>query len=298
MSPGDERLLLRKERKTIISLFIRSHEFPPFVRYAIFSIMVPRILSHLSSWQCRRSRRGCQGHGEFFSLRRGITIIIIIIIGECESGGLGSGDLSPDEIDIDGLSENQARIDSVLKFLLNYNCPKKNVGRPKKQAGKAVKDLNVITDASREKEQDFAFPDGVSENMKNLSDIRDVHPGVLLDYLVKLSDFNKKILQSVGTLHKKCNELSTKLCAVSTSEATNDRLPLPQTVQAQSRPAFDVASSGRSKEVELESRVDATEQRSNASILLCSGAIISEVIGADSGDLKNSHFVCWSVFAK
>ena len=150
----------------------------------------------------------------------------------------------------------------------------------------------TITDASREKEQDFAFPDGVSENMKNLTDIRDVHPGVLLDYLVKPNDFNKKILQSVGTLHKKCNELATKLCAVSTSEATNDRLPLPQIVQAQSRPAFDVASSERSKEVELESRVDAIEQRSNANILLCSGAIISEVIGADSGDLKNKVISC------
>ena len=214
------------------------------------------------------------------------------VVGECESGVLGSGDFSPDEIDIDGLSENQSRIDSVLKFLLHYNCPKKNVGRPKKQAGKAVKDLNVITDASREKEQDFAFPDGVSENMKNLTDIRDVHPGVLLDYLVKLNDFNKKILQSVGTLHKKCNELATKLCAVSTSEATNDRLPLPQTVQAQSRPAFDVASSERSKEVELESRVDAIEQRSKSNILLCSGAIISEVIGADSGDLENKVISC------
>ena len=83
------------------------------------------------------------------------------------------------------------------------------------------------------------------------------------------------------------SELATKLCAVSTSEATNDRLPLLQTVQAQSQPAFDVASSERSKEVELESRVDATEQRSNANILLCSGTIISEVIGADFGDLKN-----------
>ena len=122
------------------------------------------------------------------------------VAGECESGDLNSGDFSSDEVDIDGLSENQFRIESVLKFLLNYNCPKKNVGCPRKQAGKPVKNLIVISDASRENEQDFAFPDGVSDNMKNLTDIRDLHPGVLLDYLMKLNDVNKNILQSVGTL--------------------------------------------------------------------------------------------------
>ena len=80
MDPGDERLLLRKEKRITISPFVCSHELPPFVRYVIFSIMVPRILPYLNSWQCKRFRRGCQGHREFFLLRRGVTIIITIII--------------------------------------------------------------------------------------------------------------------------------------------------------------------------------------------------------------------------
>ena len=37
-----------------------------------------------------------------------------------------------EEIDLENLTDNQSRIDSVLKFLLNYNANKKTVGRPRR----------------------------------------------------------------------------------------------------------------------------------------------------------------------
>ena len=70
-------------------------------------------------------------------------------LSELEVGGVNNGLIgeetgnheledSFEDIDLDNLNENQSRIDSVLKFLLNFNVPKKSVGRPKKTAGNNV----------------------------------------------------------------------------------------------------------------------------------------------------------------
>ena len=42
------------------------------------------------------------------------------------------------------------------------------------------------------------------------------------------------------------------------------------------------------KEVQLETRVDANEQKSNANIVLCSGPSIREMIGSKPGNLKEA----------
>ena len=73
VDPGDERLLLRKEKRIRISSFACSHELLPFIRCVMFSILVPRILPYLHSWHYRWFRRGCQGHRGFLSLCRGVA---------------------------------------------------------------------------------------------------------------------------------------------------------------------------------------------------------------------------------
>ena len=136
--------------------------------------------------------------------------------------------------------------------------------------------------------------------MKQLTDIRDLHPGLLLDYLVKLNDFNKRILQTVGTLQKKCSDLEIKLNTslannvteggASSSSPTSDISP---TSAAAAAAAADVGDRRKTmKEVELEARVDAIEQKANVNILMCSGAVIRGAINADPSHLKERVISC------
>ena len=75
------------------------------------------------------------------------------------------------------LKSEQKKIDTNINFLLNYNPKKKKAGRPPK------------TDSTNTNVQ---FPASVSDKFKSIVDINDLHPGVLLDYLIKVNNFNKK----------------------------------------------------------------------------------------------------------
>ena len=106
---------------------------------------------------------------------------------------------------------------------------------------------------------------------------------------MRLNEFNKKILQSVGVLHKKYNELKcNQLKVASTDAARAVSTPSPENIAPANISEGNIQRS--IKEVELESRVDAIEQRSNADIILCSGQVIKEAIeeiGSNpNGDLK------------
>ena len=80
MHPGDERCLSKKNRETVIILFVYAYTFPPYVIFVFLGTKTIRILSYLGSWHCRRWERGFDGHEGFFGRIWGVTIIIIIII--------------------------------------------------------------------------------------------------------------------------------------------------------------------------------------------------------------------------
>ena len=201
----------------------------------------------------------------------------------------GSSDFddSLDEINLENLNENQSRIDTVLRFLLNYNVPKKSVGRPRKN-----RSTNVNPSSAQSVDGDVPqeIPVELSDSMKKISDIKDLHPGLWMDYLVKLNDFNKKILQTVGVLHKKYSEselksrqfnplISARVGGGDIPNLMNEATPTGDGEVDLRRPA---------KEVQLETRLDAIEQKSNANIVLCSGPSIREIIGNKPENLKEA----------
>ena len=184
---------------------------------------------------------------------------------------------SLEDIDLDNLNENQSRIDSVLRFLLNYNVPKKNVGRPKKAAGNNIDPSVMLNNVGSDHSQ-YSIPDDIRESMKKINSIQDLHPGLLIDYLVRLNEFNKKILQSVGVLHKKYNELKLRQPSGVSSGNRHDVSSVSPNNVAASSSVNDDDVRRSNKDVDLETRVDAIEQKSNAGILLCSGPVITEAI--------------------
>ena len=195
---------------------------------------------------------------------------------------------SLEDIDLDNLNEDQSRIDSVLRFLLNFNVPRKTVGRPRKEDAANSSNIPVLLN-NVDNDSQYSIPDDLRDSMKKISKIQDLNPGLLVDYLVRLNEFNKKILQSVGVLHKKYNELKRKQPNVTLTNLPRDSSNLsPGNIANSNIGEDDVRKS--IKEVELESRVDAIEQKSNANIILCSGPVIKEAIEAigsnSDGDLK------------
>ena len=83
-----------------------------------------------------------------------------------ETGNLEFEDSSED-IDLDDLNENQSRIESVLKFLLNYNVPKKSVGRPKREDSAKVNSVNSQVQLSKEdSDSQDSIPDDLRDSMK------------------------------------------------------------------------------------------------------------------------------------
>ena len=111
-----------------------------------------------------------------------------------------------------------------------------------------------------------------------------------MDYLVKLNDFNKKILQTVGVLHKKYSELELKsrqFNPLISARVSGGGIP---NLMNEATPLGDVEVDlrGPAKEVQLETRLDAIEQKSNANIVLCSGPSIREIIGNKPENLKEA----------
>ena len=186
-----------------------------------------------------------------------------------------------EDIDLDNLNENQSRIDNVLRFLLNYNVPKKSVGRPKKEDSTKAASINSSLRLSKDdSDSQCSIPEDLRDSMKNISKIQDLHPGLLVDYLVRLNEFNKKILQSIGVLHKKYNEMKLKQPIVTSAGNARDVSNYPDTVNSATANVTEAEISKSNKEVDLECRVDAIEQKSNANIILCSGSVIKEAIEA------------------
>ena len=114
-----------------------------------------------------------------------------------------------------------------------------------------------------------------------LEDFKDLHPGLLLDYLIKLNDFNKKLLHGINVLNNKYDMLATKLNVEQVGDSVPEGSPPAPTHQQKT-----VNEEGQ--QTDLEIRVDAIEQKSLSNVLLCSGNKITEAIENHPETLKDT----------
>ena len=180
------------------------------------------------------------------------------------------------EIDVECLKDEYLNIDRTLNFLLRYNTKRKKPGRPKNnEANTPVK-----------------VPDTVSEELKSLTDIKDLHPGVLLDYLKKINSFNKKLLNSLDSLNDKYNILVQRKETCSRKNLLLEPAtptPLPEaatpnfTPQRLSHIDTSKAVSDKSHE-DLTLKVDNLEQKVNSTVILCSGLNIEKILNEGNAD--------------
>ena len=102
-----------------------------------------------------------------------------------------------DELDLDSLNNEQMKIDRVLNYLMNFNCPKKKIGRPRKARGKPNASASKKSSSNRPSQQ----PE--DSNEENIPDIRAIDSSKLMDSLTSVNHFNKKFLKGICALSKK-----------------------------------------------------------------------------------------------
>ena len=191
------------------------------------------------------------------------------------------------DIDVELLSEEQSKIDSSIKFLLNYNCKKRKPGRPSNQT---LENLNSL-----------------KEPFKSLTDINDLHPGILLDYLTKVNNFNKKILGSLKLLAEKYDDLNKKIehgtgTATATDTATGTGteskiIPGSSAIHVDNsisnnnnNGSYNSASPLdliKEENCRLMQKVDALEQKNNSNIIVISG---NSLPLPERSDSDSDHF--------
>ena len=88
----------------------------------------------------------------------------------------------------------QSKINAGLNFLLNFDPTKRKQGRPPKDIEGKVKQI----------------PESINPNLRAFTNINELHPGVLIDHLVRVNSLNQKILNSFNALNEKYQELDIK----------------------------------------------------------------------------------------
>ena len=177
-----------------------------------------------------------------------------------------------DLIDIDYLNEEQIKIDSSLKFLLNYSVNKRKPGRPKTGA--------------TSQPQPQPIPDTVNDQLKSITNVNDLHAGVLLDYLSKVNSLNRKILKYCNSLTEKYDALVDNVNTGGLRPSSSNPLTNDQTVGIEGREtqtgSLGIAGVENGND-DLQSKIDELEQRGYSDVVLVSGAFITSLSsGGDS----------------
>ena len=184
-------------------------------------------------------------------------------------------DIQSNQVSASDLRDEQAVIDKTIKFLLNYSCTKKKAGRPR--AGETSKHLQV--------------PDTVNEFFKTLNNINELHGGVLLDYLIKINKFNKKLLNNFEILNNKYEDLvtlvkrkepydnvnKTDLHLSSESSELPNELPTSAKVDPSSVNT-NVSLEQQKNNDDLRIKIDIIEQKSYSDTVICSGNIVDGIL--------------------
>ena len=180
--------------------------------------------------------------------------------------------------DIETFKNEQRIIENTLNTLLNFKVPAKHPGRPPK----IPKDIQKI-------------PDTVREDFKSLSNINELHPGILLDYLTKVNSLNKKLLLGFEILSKKYTSLNDKISHSSTPADTPvSHLNPQQSDESVERKAERNTSNFNE---DLFNKIDNLEQNSNANIIICSGETIHEITSRNDTSIKKDLLTTLKTFS-
>ena len=200
------------------------------------------------------------------------------------------------ELNLSFLKDEQSKIDTCLNFLLNYDCNKKKINRPKTRKN--------TTNSTPNSKNEFEVPDSVNKNFVNLVDINDIHAGVLLDYLNKVNQFNKKIISKFEELNKKynnlCDEINGKVSlaksctcvGLATTHSLSSSNPVSDPDELPDNTATSVNYLNDNTE-SLKLKVDYLEQKNNSNVLICNGTFIDDLTSEntnstnDVGNLRN-----------
>ena len=177
------------------------------------------------------------------------------------------------DLDNEKLKSDQDNIDKVLKFLLNHRPIKKQPGRPPKNAD----NLN------RGSSNTLKVPDSVSESLKSVVNIGELHAGVLLDYLMKVNSLNKRLISHCDSLTKKFNDLNDKFNSFEATTKQNSTVTTPPLPDVSSHADSQLVEQYINKNENLQLKLDSLEQGTLSNVLVCSGSSIVEYI-TDSDD--------------
>ena len=172
------------------------------------------------------------------------------------------------------IKTEQSKIDATLNFLLAYE-PKRKVGRPK---------VNETSKSNSVKK----IPDSVNDNLKKFTNINDLHPGVLIDHLIKVNSFNKKLLTCFEFLNEKYHDLSTKYDSLLESvNCTTRRVSPTSSSNPQNIPEAPITSNDKIV-TGLQMKIDELEQKTYNSVLLINGPEINECTQKSGRELHES----------
>ena len=112
------------------------------------------------------------------------------------------------DVEIDNLQSEQQNIDSVLNYLLKARIPKKKVGRPPGGAkgANSQNSQGANSQNSQNDVDDITMPSSVDDTLSSIININQLHAGVLLEFLKKINNFNKKLLRGFIDLTNKYHE--------------------------------------------------------------------------------------------
>ena len=191
-----------------------------------------------------------------------------------------------EDFDVNSLKAEQLDIDKSLNFLLKYNGSKKKVGRPAKSDSTGKNSKTTLQ-----------VPESVSDDLKTFTDIKFLHPGVLLDHLKKINNFNKKVLNSLDCLKAKYDTLIDKVESRETTSTVLQSHDTHETPNVSLAPdhaenVIGPTSSSSNSNHDLILKIDTLEQKSYGDILFCSGDEVEKILSQDNfdnleGKLKN-----------
>ena len=180
---------------------------------------------------------------------------------------LNLNEVNDGDFNIESLQDEQKEIDKTLNFLLNFNANKRKPGRPPKNANESINNSSVI-------------PESVDSNLRSISNINELHGGVLLDYLKKVNTFNKKLLTGFEKLSSNYKALTETQIASKNNEINN--------IQENTETKIEGNADSKRNIDDIECKLDELEQASNSNIVLCTGPAVINLIKDKEKSLYSS----------
>ena len=183
-----------------------------------------------------------------------------------------SHEYDEEKFNLESLRQEQITIDKTLNYLMNFNPNKRKTGRPTKNSNKTSSSASASSDTANIDD----IPDTVSENLKSITSINDLHAGMLLDYLKKIHCMNKKLFIGFERLTKTCNDLKNAQ-VIHNDQVVSDASDFPENKKLNEQ--NEITS--------FQIKLDDLEQRHNSNIILCTGETVTNLVNNDNLDIKS-----------